>query len=236
MHRFCWILLASLAIGSITVARAANDRPSGSVAGESSPARPLIISREHWQAKPPTPGMRAQNVVGIILHHTGVHTNPGISLERKMRGLQSFSQHPGQVTPTYNKPAWPDIPYHFYIDVAGRIAEGRNMHFAGDTNTSYDTRGYIQVVVEGDFEEETPDTVQLAALRDLLVWLAMSWDVPNEKISVHKAHAPTDCPGRNFMAVLPKLLMEVAEKRREVAADLCRHSQTELQGSVCAAP
>jgi hypothetical protein len=220
-------LLTGVSIDSIAIARAANDRSSGIVAGESTSARPPIISREEWKAKPPTPGMKPQNVVGIILHHTGMRTNPGMSLEKKMRGLQSFSQRPGQVSPTHNKPAWPDIPYHFYVDAAGQIAEGRNVRFAGDTNTSYDTQGYIQVVVEGDFEKELPNSAQLAALKDLLAWLELSWDISNDKISVHKSHAPTDCPGRNLMVVLPTLLREVAEKRRD-AADLCKHTQSPI--------
>jgi hypothetical protein len=230
MQRFYAFVLAGVTIASVATAKAANN--SSGLAGETDFPRPPIVSRAEWKAKPPTPGMAPQSIGGIILHHTGVRTNPGISLEKKMRGLQSFSQRPGQVTPTYSKPAWPDVPYHFYVDVAGRIAEGRNIRFAGDTNTNYDTRGYIQVVVEGDFEQEIPNSAQLATLRDLLVWLELYWNIQEDKISVHKNHAPTDCPGGNFMAALPQLLKEVAEKRRGAIADLCKDTSA-LQRAVC---
>jgi len=229
MQLFYTIVLIALA--SLASAKAANE--ASGAAGEAASAKPPIVSREQWKAKPPAVGMTRQHIAGIILHHTGMRASPAISLEKKMQGLQSFSQRPGQVTPTYSKPAWPDIPYHFYVDVGGRIAEGRNIQFAGDTNTNYDTRGYIQVVVEGDFEQESPNSAQLAALRDLLVWLELSWNIPEDKISVHKAHAPTDCPGRNFMGALPNLLIEVAEKRREAITILCGQSRPALEHPIC---
>jgi hypothetical protein len=143
-----------------------------------------------------------------------VRKNFATTLEAKMRGLQSFSQSPGQVSATVRKHAWADVPYHYYVDVAGRIAEGRSPRFAGDTNTKYDTSGYIQVVVEGDFEKEAVQPKQLAALRDLLLWLMRSWRLGPAAISVHKQHASTSCPGRNFMAVLPILMAQVSEQRR----------------------
>jgi len=175
-------------------------------------AKPVIVSREGWRAKAPGPGMEPQAATGIILHHTGVRKNPAVSLENKMRGLQSFSQNPGQVSPGHSKPAWPDVPYHFYVDAAGRIAEGRNVGFAGDTNTHYKTTGFIQVAVEGDFEKEAPGAEQLNAVRDLLTWLLLWNGLSTENVSMHMDHAQTDCPGKNFKAVLPNLMSQVHDK------------------------
>src|SRR5437868_14240023 len=84
------------------------------VAYEIQPYSPVLLTRAQWRAKPPFPGMKPQIPRAIIIHHTAVRQNPSISLERKMRGLQSFSQKPGQVSPKVLKPAWPDVPYHYY--------------------------------------------------------------------------------------------------------------------------
>lgn len=207
----------------------ADEKRANVVVGEAAPVSPPILSREKWQAKPPVAGMKSQHVVGIVIHHTGSKKNFAVTLENKMRNLQSFSQHPGQVSATHSKPAWPDVPYHFYIDAGGRIAEGRDVRFAGDTNTGYDTSGYVQVVVEGDFDKETPDQSQLSSLRELLVWLLLSWDLPADAISVHKDHAPTTCPGRNFMAALPALRGEVRERRQKLVEEYCRNATGKIE-------
>jgi hypothetical protein len=205
----------------ITARAAAWDALSDGIAAELARFAPALVTRDDWRANPALPGMKPQRPSGIIIHHTDVRQNPKISLEAKMRNLQAFSQNPGQVSARVMKPAWPDVPYHYYIDGAGRIAEGRDVRFAGDTNTKYDTVGYIQIVLEGNFEAEVPTPEQLAALRDLMAALILSWNVPIERIGVHKQHAATSCPGRNFMAVLPDVLARTAERRTAMLASLC---------------
>jgi hypothetical protein len=189
--------------------------------------RPALVTRAMWQAKPPLPGMTAQEPASIVLHHSGVRSNPGPSVEQKMRGLQSFSQRPVHRARGRTDASWPDVPYHFYLASSGRIAEGRDVRFAGDTNTGYDTTGHIQIALEGDFDTEAPTPEQMEALRTLLVWLTLAWTLDASRISTHKDHAATVCPGRNFMTALPNLLARVSVQRAAAVADLCRTSPSD---------
>lgn len=164
-----------------------------------------IVSRQSWRAKPAVvKRMRPHKVSGIMIHHTSVRQQPKISLERKMRGLQGFSMRPGKVG-RRKKPSWGDVPYHYYIGVSGRTAEGRSLSYAGDTNTRYNTSGWIQVVLEGDFKTDHPKPRQLAALRSLIATLKKTYGIPGSKISGHNDHASTDCPGPNLKKYLPSL-------------------------------
>ncbi len=198
---------AGLAIATMIALLPAGERAIG--AGVE---KPEIVSRAEWGAAAANASMmKAQAPKGIIIHHTGVRQQPKLTLEKKLHGLQSFSMSPGTLSGTKKKkPAWGDMPYHFYIDVSGRIGEGREVAFAGDTNTGYDTDGFIQVVVEGEFEKEKPVPAQLAALDKLTTWLAAAYRIPPDRITGHDDHAPSDCPGRNLKPYLDELRGKVA--------------------------
>lgn len=170
---------------------------------------PPLLDRVAWGAKPALSGMRPHKPYSIIVHHTAVRQNPKMSLAAKLRGLQSFSQAQRNMSDGRSLPPWPDLPYHFYIGADGTIGEGRDVNFAGDTNTKYDPTGHVQVVLEGNFEIEEPTAEQLAALKKVLVWQAARWRVPISMISVHRDHAGTACPGKNMLAVLPGILREL---------------------------
>lgn len=176
-------------------------------------AAPEIIPRAAWKALPANEKlMRKQTPRALIVHHTDTAQARNRTLEVKLKNLQSFSLNPGTISGTgKKKPAWGDVPYHYYIDVSGRIGEGRALSFAGDTNTGYDTMGYIQVVVEGKFETEKPDPKQLAALDALVGWLAATYKIAPDKITGHNDHAPSSCPGKNLKPYLTKLRAKIAE-------------------------
>lgn len=159
--------------------------------------KPEIVTRAAWGAKAPIPKRMTRQIPReIIIHHTGVRQQPKISLERKLRGLQVYSQ---------GKKAWGDSPYHYYIDVTGRIGEARDVAYAGDTNTKYSVKDRIQVVVEGHFDRDHPTTAQLTSLKALVVWLAGQHIVAGEAISAHNDHAQTDCPGKRLKPYLSTL-------------------------------
>ncbi len=164
--------------------------------------KPAMLSREAWQAKPPSLAMTAQKPVAILVHHTGSAMKIKTTLAAKMRGLQRFSQAKEKLADGRTKPAWPDVPYHFYIAADGKVAEGRSITAVGDTNTGYDPTGYIQVVVEGNFETENPTASQLASLTSLLGWLKQNYNVTPSAIQAHNDKAQTACPGKNLSAKL----------------------------------
>lgn len=171
--------------------------------------QPDIVSKKDWGAAPANERlMRKQKVRAIIVHHTGERQNRKLTLEKKLRGLQAYSMRRDSVSETRKiKPPWGDMPYHYYIDLSGRIGEGRDPKFAGDTNTGYKTDGYLQVVVEGHFDREKPTADQLNALNSLVLYLASKYKIAANDITGHNDHAPSDCPGTNLKPHL-KILRE----------------------------
>ncbi len=168
-------------------------------------SEPMIVSRAQWEAKPPVAEMKRHEIRQITIHHTATFQKRERTLEQKMTSLQQFSQHEGKLGSGKAKPAWPDVPYHYYIDVHGRIAEGRQLEFVGDTNTEYNPAGHALVVLEGNFEQERPSTEQLVALQSLVQWLSNRFKVGPEGIQAHNDFASTACPGRNLKALLPDI-------------------------------
>ncbi|MGQ0561257.1 MAG: peptidoglycan recognition protein family protein [Gemmatimonadota bacterium] len=169
------------------------------------PQAPPIVARAEWGAADPVLPMVAHQPSRLTIHHTGVRSNRSLSLEQKLRGLQAFSQRDDKLANGKAKPAWADVPYHYYIDITGRIGEGRDVRYTGDTNTTYDPTGHVLVVVEGNFERQAPAPEQLAALRSMVQWLSARWQIPAKRIAAHRDFAQTSCPGDSLYSRMTEL-------------------------------
>jgi hypothetical protein len=192
----CACLALMLAAAPVAAAPATNNLP---------PPDLKIHSRADWGAKPPVAPMKSNTPTRITIHHTAVLQKPDRSLKDKLQALQKFSQNEGQLGNGKPKPAWPDVPYHFYIDCHGGIAEGRDVNAVGDTNTEYDPTGHALVVLEGNFEDEQVTDAQWASLVKLVSWLAVRFQVAPADVQGHQDYAQTQCPGKHLEAMLPKL-------------------------------
>jgi N-acetyl-anhydromuramyl-L-alanine amidase AmpD len=170
---------------------------------------PALLTREAWRAKAPSQKMSTQKPVAILIHHTGSTMKPKTSLTAKMKGLQRFSQANEKLSDGRLKPAWPDVPYHFYIAADGEVAEGRDINAVGDTNTGYDASGYIQVVVEGNFDKELLMEAQAESLKKILKWLKEKYMIKASAIKMHKDKAQTACPGKNLEVKLPRIISDL---------------------------
>jgi hypothetical protein len=172
---------------------------------------PQIISRQEWKAKDSIGEMKKQTPEHITIHHTASPQKEKISIEKKMQILQNFSQSESRLDSGKLKPVWPDIPYHYYIAVDGKIAEARDVNYAGDTNTDYNPSGHILIVLEGNFENEQPSDKQILSLEELTAWLSFKWKIPASEVKAHNDYASTACPGKNLKNLLPEIRKRIAE-------------------------
>lgn len=149
-----------------------------------------IVTVAAWGGTPADPAtVRTHTIDHITLHHQGEPFKPGTDTRAYLRNLQKWSR---------NTKKWADIPYHYVIDLDGNTYEGRNIGFAGDTNTTYDPKGHALIEVVGNFEEVKPNQKQLDAVVDLMALLAKKHNVPVERIRGHKDYTETLCPGEHL--------------------------------------
>ena len=93
-----------------------------------------------------------------------------------------------------------DIGYHYLIDRAGRVIEGRRLKWqgahAGDSNKN---RGNVGICLLGNFEEEHPTKSAIASLDKLVYELQSKLRIPRKNVRPHKAWKETACPGKHLM-------------------------------------
>ena len=171
-----------------------------------------FVTRYEWGAAEPVAAMKPHVPQRITIHHTAGRQAPARSAAEKMRALQAFSQREDSLDDGRRKPAWPDVPYHFYVAVDGTVVEGRDLGFAGDSNTPYDPTGHLLVVLEGNFEEEDVTPAQRASLYRLVWSLARRWKIPADQIRGHRDFAQTLCPGERLYGDLAALRNFVARR------------------------
>ncbi|GAB4323400.1 MAG: hypothetical protein Kow0059_18760 [Candidatus Sumerlaeia bacterium] len=129
----------------------------------------------------------------ITLHHSATPLKPGDDFPKKLRALQTWGQ---------KERNWWDVPYHFFVDLDGQIWQGRDFHFMGETNTTYNPWGYFLINCYGNYEEMEPNEKQIEAIVNLMAWACAEFGVPPTEIYGHRDLAETSCPGKNLYRYL----------------------------------
>jgi hypothetical protein len=136
-----------------------------------------------------------QKITSITLHHEGSAEplRPGDDPVKQLRALQAWGERDRN---------WWDVPYHYLIDLDGNIYEGRDWHYMGETNTTYDPSGHFLISIIGNYNLQEPTQKQLDAIADLMAWAVKEFDVPVDSIKGHYQYAETGCPGKNLRKYL----------------------------------
>ena len=124
----------------------------------------------------------------ITLHHTGSSEPLTEDNDPKavLRGLYNWGAE---------EQNWWDVPYHFLIGLDGTIYEGRDSNFAGETNTSYDPRGHLQISVMGNYNLQEPTKEQIEAIAEMMAYAKKKYGLSTDDIYGHDDWANTSCPG-----------------------------------------
>jgi hypothetical protein len=136
-----------------------------------------------------------QRITSITLHHEGSPKplRPEDDPVAGLRALQSWGERDRN---------WWDVPYHYLIDLEGHVYEGRDWHYMGETNTTYDPSGHLLISILGNYNLQEPTRAQLDAIADVMAWAVKKFDVPLDSIRGHYQYAETNCPGRNLRKYL----------------------------------
>ncbi len=185
-------------------------RPSSGTADSapSAPAGPPIIPRSAWGADPvlasgdPT-AMTA--IHRITIHHAADGVSAPTSRARAAARLRSYqADHQG-------RRGWADIGYHFVIDGAGRIWEGRPLRWQGAHAGNSDlNRGNIGICLMGNFEATDLNVAQARSLSSLLDWLLGTYHIAPRQVRGHGEllrRVPgrgTACPGERLQTFLSR--------------------------------
>ncbi|WP_077035214.1 peptidoglycan recognition family protein [Pelomonas sp. KK5] len=153
-----------------------------------------VVPTDTWGGSPSATSYAPQTITHITLHHQGETWAPGRDVPDYLRHLQQWSRETKH---------WADIPYHYVIDPEGRVYAARPEAQAGDTNTEYDPRGHLLIMVLGNFEEVEPNAAQLRATVELMADMARKYRLTAADIASHKDFSTqTVCPGKNLYRYL----------------------------------
>jgi hypothetical protein len=174
-----------------------------------SPHRNLVIvQRAQWKAKPgrterltPLKGRWSR----ITIHHSDESrsSRTGGTLEDSqdvVRAIQKYHMEDADH-------GWGDLGYHFLIDSAGRIFEGRDLKWqgahAGGAGGMNNTQN-IGICMLGDFAKISPTPAALNSLKLLVDSLNEQYEIQRSRVYPHKHFGTTQCPGPALSAWIKK--------------------------------
>ncbi len=169
--------------------------------------RVQIHSRSGWGAdRPRTRDMNAMGKIYRITVHHSANLARSPSLREATRTIKLDQRYHMATN------GWGDIGYHYLIDPAGRVWQGRNLRWQGAHAGNHTlNRGNIGVCLLGNFiggrRGQSPSAAQIAALDSLLRQLAHTHRIRQSKIFTHQEleGVVTLCPGFRLQRVVDRL-------------------------------
>jgi hypothetical protein len=190
---------------------ASEPRPARAATEAAKPRTPapipvVALGRDRWGAAPPRARLMEPmgTVKRITVHHSDTQDTSADEASSS-RVLRSIQQNHMQ------QKDWGDIAYHYLIDSAGRVWNGRSLTLQGaHAGDHFTNRGNIGICLLGDFESASPTKAQWTSLDKLVRHLLQRHGLPAASLLTHQEIRPTAkgataCPGRRLQAMVERL-------------------------------
>ena len=126
----------------------------------------------------------------ITIHHQGGPTS--ISREKNTVVCEIDAVYGGHKRKRYG-----DIAYHFIVDYAGCVWEGRSLAYEG-AHVSHQNKNNLGILVLGNFEKQTPSAESLASIDKLTKVLRGRFGIKHHRVYGHCDIGSSLCPGKNL--------------------------------------
>ncbi len=133
----------------------------------------------------------------ITVHHDGMDAFNASSQGAAADRLEAIRR-------VHVSKGWADIGYHYAIDPAGRIWEGRPLELQG-AHVKAHNEANIGIVMLGNFELQRPTGEALGALSNLIGFEMHRHRLAVGSVYTHREWAPTACPGANLQAAMERM-------------------------------
>ena len=163
------------------------------------PAPFKLVRRSAWRALPPTFPYARHEPFYFTLHHTqGNYPKTYEAAVAEVLFVQDYHQ---------NAKGWIDIGYHFLIDPAGNIFEGRPI-LAEGAHVSGHNPGNIGISILGNYHPPVSNEVTQASADSFVAigrYLKDTYAVNVSSFYAHRDIGNTACPGDILYAKKPEL-------------------------------
>lgn len=140
------------------------------------------ISPQRGQLQP------ADRFTRLTVHHAGAHRSFHVAAPDVAGEIEN-------ILGAHQKRHFGDIGYHFIIDRAGRVWEGRSTAYTG-AHVSGENEQNIGVMLLGNFEYQLPSSRQLDTLHETTTALRTFYGIGADHLYGHCDLGSTLCPGR----------------------------------------
>lgn len=155
-----------------------------------------VIARTEWTRARPIVALADPmgRIDKITVHHEGstaFYATAKGDVARKLESIRNAHLSRG----------WADIGYHYIIDPAGRVWQGRPLNLQG-AHVKDGNPGNLGVMVLGNFEIQRPTAAQFSTLDQFVAYQMRQYRVSIRSVYTHQELRPTACPGRSLQAYM----------------------------------